>query len=78
MATQKHLNRECEGGLMFEGQCSPHTFLINFKVSACHMFVLRVHILAAIYAGSLPLQRIEKHWPPLLFPSLEQPIPAVT
>src|SRR6266478_5393773 len=42
MATQKHLNRECEGGLLFEGQCSPHAFLINFKVSACHVFILLV------------------------------------
>src|SRR6266403_5746112 len=42
MATQKHLNRECEGGLLFEGQCSPHAFLVNFKVSACHVFILLV------------------------------------
>ncbi|WP_157467635.1 hypothetical protein [Edaphobacter aggregans] len=54
MATQEHLNRECEGGLLFEDQCSPHGFLIDFKVSACHMFILLVHALAAIYAASQP------------------------
>jgi len=54
MATQKHLNRECEGGLLFEDQCSPHAFLIDFKVSACHVFALLVHALAAIYAGRRP------------------------
>jgi hypothetical protein len=55
MTTQKHLNREGEGGSLFEDQCSPHAFLIDFKVSACHLFILLVHTLAAIYAGSLPL-----------------------
>jgi hypothetical protein len=54
MATQKHLNRECEGSSLFEDQRSPHVFLIDLKVSACHMFVLLVHDLAAIDKGSLP------------------------
>src|SRR5258705_13830538 len=58
MATQKHLNRECEGGLLLEDQCSPHAFLIDFKVSACHVFVLLVQALAAIYAGSRPIATI--------------------
>ena len=55
MATQKHLNRKFEGGLLFEDQCSPHTFLIDFKVSACHVFALLVHGMAAIYAGRRPM-----------------------
>jgi hypothetical protein len=59
MATQKHFNRECESGLLFEDQCSPHVFLIDCKVSACHVFVLLVHALAAIYADSLPFATIE-------------------
>ena len=54
MATQKHLNRECEGGLLFDEQCSPHAFLINFEVCACHVFILLAHTLEATYAGSLP------------------------
>jgi cytochrome c biogenesis protein CcdA len=58
MATQKHLNREFEGGLLFEDQCSPHAFLIDFKVSACHVFALLVHALAAIDAGSRPIAAI--------------------
>ena len=58
MATQKHLNRKFEGGLLFEDQCSPHTFLIDFKVSACHVFVLLVHALAAIYTGGRPIATI--------------------
>jgi hypothetical protein len=33
-------NRECEGGLLFEDQGSPHVFLIDSKISACHGFVL--------------------------------------
>jgi hypothetical protein len=37
MATQKHLNRECQGSSLFEDQCSPHAFLIDFEVSACHV-----------------------------------------
>jgi hypothetical protein len=53
MAAQKHLNGECEGGSLFEDQRSPHAFLIDFKVSARHVFVLLVHALAAIYAGRL-------------------------
>jgi hypothetical protein len=28
--------------LLFEGQCSPHAFLINFKVGASHVFILLV------------------------------------
>jgi hypothetical protein len=51
---QKHLNREFEGGLLFEDQCSRHPFLIDFKVSTCHVFVLLVHALAGVYAGADP------------------------
>jgi hypothetical protein len=40
MATQKHLNGECEGGSLFEDQCSPHVFQIDLKLSACHVLVL--------------------------------------
>ena len=37
MATRKHLNRECEGGSLFEDQCSPHVFLIDlFRMSTEH------------------------------------------
>jgi hypothetical protein len=46
MATQKHLNGECEGGSLFEDQYSPHVLLIDFKLGACHLFVLLVHALA--------------------------------
>jgi hypothetical protein len=36
---------------LFEDQFSPHVFLIDFKLGACHLFVLLVHALAAIYEG---------------------------
>ena len=44
MATQQHLNRECKGSSLFENQCSPQIFLINLKLSACHVLVPLVPI----------------------------------
>ena len=51
MAAQKHLDREHEGGFRLENQRLPHSILIDFKVSACHMLVLLVYGLAAIDEG---------------------------
>ena len=60
MATQKHLNPECEGGSLFEDHFSPHGFLIDLKVGACHVLVLLVHARAAIYMkAACHLQCIE-------------------
>jgi hypothetical protein len=53
MASQKHLDREHEGGFRLENQRLPHSILIDFKVSACHVFALLVRARAAILK-SLP------------------------
>ena len=58
MAAQKHLDREHEGGFRLENQRLPHSILIDFKVSACHVFALLVRAQAAIYKACL-LQRLQ-------------------
>jgi hypothetical protein len=59
---QKHLNRECECGSLFEDQCSPHVFVIDLKLRACHVFVLLVHALAATHtAGSFTSRGPPRH-----------------
>jgi hypothetical protein len=56
---QKHLNRECEGSSLFEDQCFPHVFLIDLKLSACHVLVL---LLAPNREGTqVPTSNERKH-----------------